>query len=45
MIKIRFISWCPYCNKTYDESDYAVCPYCNGGNNKIKRIKFISKHR
>ncbi len=40
VIKIRFMSWCPYCNKMYDESEYAACPYC-GGDGKIKYI--ISK--
>ena len=25
------MSQCPYCGKVYDESEYAHCPYCNGG--------------
>lgn len=29
--EVKDMSMCPYCNKVYDESDYAHCPYCNGG--------------
>lgn len=21
---------CPYCDRVYDESEYAYCPYCSG---------------
>ena len=24
------MSICPYCDKVYDESEYAGCPYCSG---------------
>ncbi len=24
------MTMCPYCDKVYDESEYAGCPYCSG---------------
>ncbi len=40
MARPRPMSQCPYCGKVYDESDYAVCPYCDGGNRWVKRIRY-----
>ncbi|SCW50490.1 hypothetical protein SAMN02910400_01030 [Lachnospiraceae bacterium C10] len=45
MIKPRPMSQCPYCLKVYDESEYALCPYCNGGNGKHKRIVIQKKKK
>lgn len=22
------MQWCPYCERTYDESEYTHCPWC-----------------
>lgn len=34
---------CPFCDKVYDESEYARCPYCGGRGKYTKRIVFVKK--
>ena len=36
------MQWCPYCERTYDESEYTHCPWCR---NMIYKLRFVIKSR
>lgn len=36
---------CPECNRIYDESDYALCPYCYDTDNSEPEVIVFDRER